>query len=220
MVTIDKNKPVCVTGASGYIASWIVKDLLDKGFVVHATVRDSNKASSVAHLWKLADGSKGTLKLFDADLIQPGSFKAAIEVIRARPLAGYAVLTIALSHMVMVSVMSMTPAHLSSTGHSLSDVGLTISLHIAGMYAFAPVFGMLTDRLGPVKTIVLGQMVFLVSIAFAGLGQNSFEMVIIGLFLLGLGWSASTVAGSALLSEVLPTDEKASTTKTKFVNVD
>ena len=79
MVTIDKNKPVCVTGASGYIASWIVRDLLDKGFVVHATVRDSNKASSVAHLWKLAEGSKGTLKLFDADLIQPGSFKAAIE---------------------------------------------------------------------------------------------------------------------------------------------
>ena len=79
MVTIDKNKPVCVTGASGYIASWIVKDLLDNGFVVHATVRDSNKASSVAHLWKLAEGSKGTLKLFDADLIQPGSFKAAIE---------------------------------------------------------------------------------------------------------------------------------------------
>lgn len=79
MVAIDKNKPVCVTGASGYIASWIVKDLLDQGFTVHATVRDSNKASSVAHLWKLTEGTKGTLKLFDADLIQPGSFRAAIE---------------------------------------------------------------------------------------------------------------------------------------------
>ena len=134
--------------------------------------------------------------------------KAAIEVIRANPLAGYAVLTIALSHMVMVSVMSMTPAHLSATGHSLSDVGLTISLHIAGMYALAPLFGMLTDRLGAVRTIVLGQLTFLVAFGFAGLGQNNFQMVMIGLFLLGLGWSASTVAGSALLSEVLPTDEK------------
>ncbi len=139
--------------------------------------------------------------------VNPG-FKAAIAVIRERPMAGYAVLTIALSHMVMVSVMSMTPAHLSAAGHSLSDVGLTISLHIAGMYAFAPVFGMLADRLGSVKTIVLGQLIFLVAIGFAGIGQNNFQTVMIGLFLLGLGWSASTVAGSALLTEVLPTDEK------------
>ena len=137
----------------------------------------------------------------------PG-FKAAIEVIRERPLAGYAVLTIALSHMVMVSIMSMTPAHLSTEGHSLADVGLTISLHIAGMYAFAPLFGMLTDRIGSVKTIVLGQVIFLAAIGFAGLGQNNFQLVMIGLFLLGLGWSASTVSGSALLAEVLPTDEK------------
>ena len=139
--------------------------------------------------------------------INPG-FKAAIAVIRERPMAGYAVLTIALSHMVMVSVMSMTPAHLSSGGHSLSDVGLTISLHIAGMYAFAPVFGLLADRIGSVKTIVLGQFIFLAAIGVAGLGQNNFQMVIVGLFLLGLGWSAATVAGSALLTEVLPTDEK------------
>jgi len=139
--------------------------------------------------------------------VNPG-FKAAIAVIRQRPLAGYAVLTIALSHMVMVSVMSMTPAHLHAAGHSLADVGLTISLHIAGMYAFAPIFGLLTDRIGSVKTIVLGQLIFLVAIGFAGIGQNNFQMVMTGLFLLGLGWSASTVAGSALLPEVLPTDEK------------
>jgi MFS family permease len=137
----------------------------------------------------------------------PG-FKAAIEVIRERPMAGYAVLTIALSHMVMVSVMSMTPAHLHASGHSLAEVGLTISLHIAGMYAFAPVFGVLTDRIGAIKTIVLGQLIFFASIGFAGIGQDSFLMVIVGLFLLGLGWSAATVAGSALLTEVLPTDEK------------
>ncbi|MFX3622407.1 MAG: SDR family oxidoreductase [Limnobacter sp.] len=79
MVAIDKNKPICVTGASGYIASWIVKYLLDDGFLVHATVRDSSKESSVAHLLKAANGAKGTLKLFDADLIQEGSFTKAIE---------------------------------------------------------------------------------------------------------------------------------------------
>ena len=137
----------------------------------------------------------------------PG-FKAAIEVIRAVPLAGYAVLTIALSHMVMVSVMSMTPAHLSAEGHSLSDVGLTISLHIAGMYAFAPVFGWLSDRFGPRKTIVLGQLIFISSLAVAGLGQSNFLMVIIGLFLLGIGWSASTVSASALLSQTLGVEQR------------
>lgn len=132
----------------------------------------------------------------------------ALDVIRNHPLAGFAVLTIALSHMVMVSVMSMTPAHLSGEGHSLADVGLTISLHIAGMYAFAPVFGILTDKLGAKRVIVLGQVVYLGALVTAGFGQSNFSAVIIGLFLLGLGWSASTVAGSALLSEVLPTDEK------------
>ena len=75
MQTIDSSKPVCVTGASGYIASWIVKYLLERGFTVHATVRDSGKASSVAHLWKAAQGAAGKLVLFDADLIKPGSFK-------------------------------------------------------------------------------------------------------------------------------------------------
>jgi MFS family permease len=137
----------------------------------------------------------------------PG-FKAAIEVIRAVPLAGYAVLTIALSHMVMVSVMSMTPAHLSAEGHSLSDVGLTISLHIAGMYAFAPVFGWLSDKFGPRKTIVLGQLIFIASLVVAGLGQSDFLMVIIGLFLLGIGWSASTVSASALLSQALGVEQR------------
>ena len=137
----------------------------------------------------------------------PG-FKAAIEVIRANPIAGYSVLGIALSHMVMVSVMSMTPAHLSAEGHSLSDVGLTISLHIAGMYAFAPVFGALTDRIGARKVIVLGQLIFMTSLAVAGFGADDFVLVIAGLFLLGLGWSAATVAASALLSQALGVEQR------------
>ncbi|HEX4856940.1 MAG TPA: aldehyde reductase [Limnobacter sp.] len=79
MVSIDRNKPVCVTGASGYIASWIVKYLLEDGFVVHATVRDAAKVDSVAHLNKLAEGTKGSLKFFNADLLKPGSFDEAVK---------------------------------------------------------------------------------------------------------------------------------------------
>lgn len=133
---------------------------------------------------------------------------AALQIVRAKPLAGFSVLTIALSHMVMVSVMAMTPAHLSGEGHSLAEVGLTISIHIAGMYAFAPIFGNLSDRIGPKPTIVVGQLIFLVSLGFSGFGQKDFYAVMFGLFLLGLGWSASTVAASALLSETLDTENR------------
>ena len=132
----------------------------------------------------------------------------ALAIVRAIPLAGYAVSTIALSHLVMVAVMAMTPAHLHDAGHDLAAVGFTISLHIAGMYAFAPVFGVLTDRIGARPTIMLGQALLIAALATAGLGQFSFAAVVVGLFLLGLGWSAATVAASTLLTEVLPVAEK------------
>ncbi len=135
-------------------------------------------------------------------------FREAISIIRGKPIAAFAVVSIALSHMVMVSVMSMTPAHLSGEGHSLADVGFTISLHVAGMYAFSPVFGIISDRFGARPTILIGQLVLLISLAVSGFGANDFVLVVIGLFLLGLGWSAGTVAGSALLSQELSTDEK------------
>ena len=136
------------------------------------------------------------------------SLKDALDVVREFPLAGYAVLTIALSHMVMVSVMSMTPAHLNAEGHSLADVGFTISLHIAGMYALSPVFGWLTDKFGAIKIVVTGQLISLTSLAVSGFWQSEFYAVVLGLFLLGLGWSASTVAASALLSETLATGQR------------
>lgn len=135
-------------------------------------------------------------------------FREAIPIIRQKPIAAFAVVSIALGHMVMVSVMSMTPAHLSTTGHSLSDVGFTISLHVAGMYALSPIFGVISDRFGARKTIILGQLILLLSLAVSGFGANNFSMVVLGLFLLGLGWSSATVAASALLSESLEISEK------------
>jgi MFS family permease len=136
------------------------------------------------------------------------SIKDALEVVREFPLAGYAVLTIALSHMVMVSVMSMTPAHLNAEGHSLADVGFTISLHVAGMYSLAPVFGWLTDKFGAIRIVIIGQFISLTSLAVSGFWQSEFYAVVLGLFLLGVGWSASTVAASALLSETLATGQR------------
>lgn len=134
--------------------------------------------------------------------------KQALDVIRQYPIAGLAILSIALSHMVMVAIMSMTPVHLHGGGHGLAEVGFTISLHIAGMYAFSPVFGWLADRIGPRPVIAIGVAVLISAVLWAGLGASNYGSVILGLFLLGLGWSANTVAGSALLASALPIEAK------------
>ena len=136
------------------------------------------------------------------------SLKAAIETIRNNPRALYAMIAIALSHMVMVSVMSMTPVHMEGQHATLSIIGFTISLHVAGMYAFSPLFGMLADRIGKLPTVLVGQAIFIGALLFAGFGSMTFSTVDIGLFLLGLGWSASTVSGAALLVESVPLEQK------------
>jgi MFS family permease len=136
------------------------------------------------------------------------SFKSAIATLKQYSVARFAVISIALSHMVMVSVMAMTPVHLQHMGYDIVVVGFTISLHIAGMYALSPVMGYLADKLGKIQTIFIGQSLFVAALMFAGIGHADRLMVTIGLTLLGLGWSASTVAGSALLSATLPAEEK------------
>lgn len=119
-----------------------------------------------------------------------------------------AFLSIALSHATMVAVMAMTPVHLVDHGASLVIVGFTISLHIAGMYALSPVFGILADKVGRIQTILLGQLMLAISLLATGFGSESEAWVIVGLILLGTGWSAATVAGSALLTESTPVDRR------------
>jgi MFS family permease len=136
------------------------------------------------------------------------SIKSAFATLRAYPRAAFAVSAIALSHMVMVAVMSMTPLHMHHMGYDLVVVGFTISLHIAGMYAFSPIFGWLSDRVGRIQVVLLGQLIYVAALAIAGFGQHDRTLVTIGLFLLGLGWSASTVSASALLAKTLPAEEK------------
>lgn len=72
------EKVVCVTGASGYIASWIVKFLLNRGYTVKATVRDTNDPKKVGHLLNL-DGAKERLHLFKANLLEEGSFDSVVQ---------------------------------------------------------------------------------------------------------------------------------------------
>jgi nucleoside-diphosphate-sugar epimerase len=76
--TIDRAAPVLVTGASGYIGSWIVRRLLEAGYTVHGTVRNPQKTTGLEHLDKLAAEHPGRLHLFQADLLETGSFDEAM----------------------------------------------------------------------------------------------------------------------------------------------
>lgn len=112
-----------------------------------------------------------------------------------------AIVALALSHATMASVMAMTPVHLVDHGATLVIVGLTISLHIAGMYALSPLWGVLSDRLGREPVIAIGQGMLLAALLMTSLGAESSGWVLAGLIFLGLGWSASTVAASGLVAD-------------------
>jgi nucleoside-diphosphate-sugar epimerase len=73
------GKKVLVTGASGYIASWIIKYLLEEGFEVRGTVRNKNDVSKVEHLTKLGELYPNKLELFEANLLTPNAFKEAMQ---------------------------------------------------------------------------------------------------------------------------------------------
>ena len=79
MVEINRSKPVLVTGATGYVAGWIVKGLLEKGITVYAAIRDVDNKNKRQHLDKMANESNGDIKYFEADLLEPGSYKEARE---------------------------------------------------------------------------------------------------------------------------------------------
>ena len=106
----------------------------------------------------------------------------------------------------------MTPVHLSHMAHGAGGmaatpadvsalVGITIALHVGGMYALSPVFGVLADRWGRLQVVLLGQVLLAGALAFAVFTGTEAWGVMVALILLGLGWSAATVAGAALLTE-------------------
>lgn len=119
-----------------------------------------------------------------------------------------AVVAIAASHAVMVSVMSLTPVHMQDHGADLEVIGLTISLHIAGMFALSPVFGWLSDVLGPAVMVVAGQVVLVVSTVVSGTAGHSEPQIMIGLVLLGLGWSMSVIASAAMLTTAVSAEAR------------
>ena len=136
----------------------------------------------------------------------PGS--SALATVGRSPRAVLALTAIVASQAVMVSVMTMTPVTMKGHGATLTLVGLTLSLHIAGMYGLSPVFGWLADRWGRVPVLLLGQGTLVLAVAVAGTAGESSWRLGLGLVLLGLGWSAGLIAGSTLLAESVPDEAR------------
>jgi MFS family permease len=120
----------------------------------------------------------------------------------------------AIGHVVMIGVMAMTPVHIRGAGHdaahTLRIVGIVLSFHIAGMFAFSPVVGWLTDKLGRRPVIAGGVAFQLGACALAGTAGHDSARLAAALMLLGLGWSGTMVGGSTLLTESVPVEMRAS----------
>lgn len=138
-----------------------------------------------------------------------GSVRNALDTIRTSSAALLGLVAVVIGHAVMVAIMSMTPVHLQHEGASLEIVGIIISAHITGMYIASPLVGVATDRYGRQPVIVVGGGLLLAACAFAGTATgNAHTQLGIGLSLLGLGWSCTLIAGSTLVTESVPVDER------------
>ena len=76
---IDKSCPVLITGATGYLAGWVVKYFLEDGFKVHAAIRDVDNKEKRKHLDRIAKNCNGEIEYFESDLLKNGSYKVAME---------------------------------------------------------------------------------------------------------------------------------------------
>jgi MFS family permease len=121
--------------------------------------------------------------------------------------AGLATMVVATG--VMVSLMTMTPLHLRDHGGSLELVGFVISLHVAGMYALAPVIGAVADRIGHLRMAYGATATLAAGAGLAAAAGHEHLLISVALVLLGLGWSTATIAGSALLTVSVVAEQQA-----------
>ena len=146
----------------------------------------------------------------DSDSTKP-RLSDGLEHLRRHRRAILGMTAVALGHVVMVMVMVMTPVHMAHVEVSLQLIGFVISVHVLGMYALSPLVGWLVDRLGRIVMIFVGTAILLAACAISGLAPaDSVATLAIGLFLLGLGWSCTLIAGSTLLTDSVGEAERPS----------
>jgi MFS family permease len=126
----------------------------------------------------------------------------------APPAAVTGLTTVMVANFVMVAIMAMAPVEMGAHGHGLHFVGLVISLHIAGMFAPAPLTGWLTDRFGPLPVASGAAVVLVVAGVLSASASHDAFAFALGLFLLGVGWNLGLIAGSALLASAGPVAQR------------
>ncbi len=119
--------------------------------------------------------------------------------------------TLMAAQLVMIGTTSTSPVYLHDHGHHVGTIGLAVAMHLGGMYVASPLSGWLSDRFGRGVMIAAGGLVLLLAMAVAGLAPGSDSaLVMVGLFLNGVGWNFAFVAGSALLTDALSPNERTS----------
>jgi len=132
--------------------------------------------------------------------------RSAFELL-SEPRIQFAIIALAVGQVVMVIIMSMTPLHIRRAGDDLGTIGLIIAAHTFGMFALSPLTGWVADRVGRPKVIIAGHGVLLVAALLAASARgNDTALLFVALFLLGVGWNFSFIAGSAYLSESAPVE--------------
>jgi MFS family permease len=128
----------------------------------------------------------------------------------ATPRLRTAVVAVAVGQMAMVAVMGVTPVALEHHEASSTTISTVISVHIAGMWAFSPVIGALLDRIGRRPVLLGGGLASIAGALIAGTDAGPVP-VGVGLFAIGLGWSATFLGATAVISDLTTARERAGT---------
>lgn len=133
-----------------------------------------------------------------------GSIRQGLADVTSHRPALLGLITLALGHATMVSMMVMTPLHMHHGDAELTLIGLVISIHILGMFALSPLVGIAVDRLGAVHIARLGAVILIAAGVTGAFAAEGFSVPLtVALFLLGVGWSCTLVSGSTLLTAAL-----------------
>lgn len=154
---------------------------------------------------RIRDAESAERRKTDIHYVEPAA-RSTREIFQ-KPLVQLALLSMVIGQTVMVALMTITPVHMLAHGYQDYDVPIVIAAHTLGMFGIAPITGILADRFGRVNMILAGAVILILAAVTAPL-STAMWVLIVSLFLLGLGWNFCFIGGSSLLSDALSSNER------------